>query len=454
MIKKKSLKQNLIISLSSLLAATLIVIYSISFVNTHNEIQEVFDAHLAKSAKLIYGLVEHEIFEKDKNNFSINFDLAQQEKIFHRYEYKIHSQIWSGNNLVYNSSKDQIFQKPEQEGFKDVMVDKKYWRAFTIHDAKSDITILVLEKQSIRNKLTNEIIFSLFLPLLLSFIPLLLIIVATVNKRLQPLDKMSDKIKKMSTKTLQPFHDSDTPLELKPFVNSFNALLARLSESMESERRFTDYAAHELKTPLAAITIQAQLLLKNKDEEKREEYLNDLMQGINRTSHMVNQLLTLTRLAPEDKNIEKENFNLRNLLEVVLKNYLSDISQKNLKVELICDLEEKKLLIDANRTYIEIMIRNLIDNAVKYSLKDKKITIFLTKKNNLLHLKITNYGAEISAEDRQKIFNNFYRVSSEIENDQGCGLGLAIAKKIIDLHGGSISFESKNNLNSVNVCFS
>jgi len=243
----------------------------------------------------------------------------------------------------------------------------------------------------------------------------------------------------------------DTPIELKPFVNSFNALLARLSESMESERRFTDYAAHELKTPLAAITIQAQLLLKNKNEEKREEYLNDLIHGINRTTHMVNQLLTLTRLEPEDKNIEKENFNLRNLLEAVLKNYLTDIAQKNLQVEIICDLAEKKLSIEANKTYIEIMIRNLVDNAVKYSSSDKKIMIYLTEKNHLLHLKITNHGAEISAQDRQKIFNNFYRVSSNVDNDQGCGLGLAIAKKIIDLHGGSISFESESNLNSVNI---
>ncbi|MCE3255735.1 MAG: hypothetical protein K0R25_1229 [Rickettsiaceae bacterium] len=100
----------------------------------------------------------------------------------------------------------------------------------------------------------------------------------------------------MSGNSLEQFHDNNIPLELEPFVKSLNQLLVRLSDSMESERRFTDYAAHELKTPLAAIKIQAQLLLQNKNKEREKEYLENLIEGINRASHMVNQLLTLSRL--------------------------------------------------------------------------------------------------------------------------------------------------------------
>lgn len=452
-----SLKKNLIITLSSLLSVALILVFLVGFFSAKNEVAEVFDADLVKSAKLIFGLIRHEILEeedKNKNDFELDLTIAEQQKIFHRYEYKIHSQIWKGSRLIYSSRKNSLAEKPDYTGFKDVTFDGTQWRAFVLNDEKSDITILVMEKEAIREELADEIAFSMFLPLIFSFIPLFLIVIFTIKKRLQPLDRIADEISEMSSKSLKSLQDNDAPLELRPVIESFNSLVEKLNQSMESERRFTDYAAHELKTPLAAITIQAQLLEKTKDRVKQQEYLHDLIDGIERMSHMVNQLLTLVRLEPENNQIEREDFSLRNTIEKLLEDYAAEIAKHRMRIDHVFERNSGKLIINANKTYIEIMIRNLIDNAIKYSPDGGVISINISRKNDHANLKIVNQGAVISEGDKQKIFNNFYRANIEINKDKsGCGLGLAIVKKIADLHGASISFESENGVNVIQVSF-
>lgn len=455
MIRSKSLKKNLIILLSLSLFAVMMVVFLVSFISVKDEITEVFDADLVKSSKLIFGLVRNEIFEEHNDDFELDFSGAEQQKIFHRYEYKIHSQIWNKDKLIYNSDERHVMTKPENEGFNDIIVDEKDWRSFVLSDVKSDITVLVMEELNIRNKLLDEILYSLFLPLILFFIPLFFIVVIAVKKALRPLDAITDKITKMSSSSLEKFQSESAPLELRPFIDSFNSLLDRLNEAIESERRFTDYAAHELKTPLATITIQAQLLLKNKNAEKQKEYLNDLINGIDRMTHMINQLLTLARLETESKIIKAEEFNIKSVLENLLQNYGSIIEKKNLQLDLKCDLAGRELFVKGNRIYVEIMLRNLIDNAIKYGFNDTSLTIEITGLADDLSVKIINCGEQISQEEAAKIFDNFYRTHSVISQDKsGCGLGLAIVKKIIDLHGGSVAFESLRGVNSVAILFS
>jgi signal transduction histidine kinase len=161
---------------------------------------------------------------------------------------------------------------------------------------------------------------------------------------------------------------------------------------------------------------------------------------------MVSQLLTLSRLEPENKNIEKEKFDLAKSAEFILQNYEEKMATKNLTVE----FQAIKSTIEANKIYIEIMLRNLIDNAIKYSPKGNKIYVEILEQK----IKISNHGAEISEEDRQKIFDKFYRTNySDPDNEMSCGLGLAIVKKIVDMHEGTIVFESQNGINSVTIYF-
>lgn len=444
-----SIKKNLIKRLSLLIAIALTITYFTSFLNTKKEIQEVFDADLIKSAKILAILIKHESFRKDEA-----IDSGLQQKVLNRYEYKIHAQAWKKNRIIYNSGESLKLAEPTEEGFKDIELNDKKWRSFTFHDEQSQIKILVLEESEIRNQLISEIILSLLIPLFISFVPLFLIINAIVRKELQPLNLLGLKIKKISTKTLKEFENPQAPKELQPFLTSFNALLIRLSESMESERRFTDYAAHELNTPLTAIKLQAQFLATNKNKEKESEYLQDLINGVNRATHLVDQLLTLARIESDTKIFAKEQFDLAELVKFVSAEYKNKADERNIKINFNCD-ETSPNLIEAHKTYIEILIRNLVDNALKYSKESEAIEISLSKKNKSLHLKISNKGEKISPEEISQIFKNFYRTNQNDPSSYptGSGLGLAISKKIVDLHSGVILFKSEEGINSVEVTF-
>ena len=443
----QSIKKNLIIALSSLIGVTLIVVYLVSFFATKDEINEVFDANMVKSSRLIFGLIKQGATTENAGDLSLVFDEELEERIFHRYEYRIHSQAWKDGKLIYNSDENLVVPIPQNEGFSDIIINDKNWRGFSFYDEKSRIRILVLEKHRIRNKLSLEILFSLIVPLLISFAPLFAIIITTVNRKLRTLNLLAVRIQKMSGNSLEKFRDNNVPLELKPFVKSFNQLLAKLADSMEAERRFTDYAAHELKTPLAAIKIQAQLLQKNKNKEREKEYLENLVDGINRASHMVNQLLTLSRLEPENKNIEKQQCDLVQMAKMIVKNFDEKIAAKNLQIKFDC--QESSFI--ANSTYIEVLLRNIIDNAIKYSFEGSEINIKIVPQKII----VSNKGVEISAEDRGKIFDKFYRMNhADFVNEMSCGLGLAIVKKIVELHDGEISFESENGINSLQIIFS
>lgn len=190
-------------------------------------------------------------------------------------------------------------------------------------------------------------------------------------------------------------------------------------------------------------------------KRKKEKYSQNLLDGVSRATHLVNQLLTLSRLDPDSKNIEKEKFNFEDLVQSVLESHIQKAEGKDLILEVNCYVKEEKIFIEANQTYIEIMIGNLIDNAIKYSPNDKKISILISEKNNLLSFKISNFGERIMAEEIEKLFNNFYRVNrlKTAKDNIGCGLDLAIAKKIADLHAAKISFESRDGVNSVTVIF-
>ncbi len=454
--KTQSIKKDLIITLSILIAAVLILVRVAGFVYVRHHNQEVLDANLVKSAKLIFSLVKHDVFEGQDLKFLTDTKPAFQQKIYHRYEYKLHAQAWEENELIYNSDNFLLTDKPDYDGFKDILIDGQTWRSFSFYDSKSKIRIHVAEKDFVTNQMIWEIILSFVLPLLFSFSLLFVIVIVTVNRKLKPFYQLASEIEKMSASTLQQFKNHNLPIELKPFIESFNSLVRRLVDAINSERNFTNYAAHELKTPLSAISVQAHLLVNNKNKEKEKEYVQDLLSGINRATHLINQLLTLSRLESDGINIKKEQINLAELTEIIAKNYATKAKEKNLEIEFeyfdgdknLCPLSlrdtetrheshpalrgsrmsmghTENLLIEGSKIYIEIIISNLLDNAIKYSKRDGKVAVSISRKSDSVSLKITNSGDQIFPEEIEKIFGNFYRVNRlESKNPNvGCGLG-------------------------------
>jgi len=448
MTKNHSLKKNLILHLSGLIAITLAIAGFFSFINAKKEINEIFDADMIKSAKIILGVINHDNFIES----SKNLDAELHQKFFNRYDYEIHIQAWKKNNLIYNSSSDLSLDNPQYQGFNTVNLNDELWRSFVFFEQKTQIKILILEKYHIRQTLISSIIISAILPFILAIFHLLFFINSTVKKELLPLALLTNKIAKISSQTLKQFRNPHAPIELKPFLNAFNDLLFRLNDSLENEKRFTDFVAHELNTPLSIIKLQAQILTQQSDRKFYEESQKNLIESVNRASHLIDQLLTLSRLESDSKNFTTEKFNFTELLKNIIESYRNIALASNLKIIFNNNAKDKNIMIDANKIYYEIMFKNLLSNAIKYSHHNNEILIELLQKNNFLTLRIVNIGDELSDEEIQKLFDNFYRAkNSKNPRITGSGLGLAIVKKIIDLHNNEIIFTSFLNQNCVEL---
>ncbi len=214
---RNSLKLKLFINISFLVSFTLLVTAMVSFIAARNEIREVFDADMAESAKLILKIAKH-----NPNQNFLSRDDELDEKIFHKFEKEIHLQVWRKDKLIHDSDKGFVIEKPQNEGYSNLDINGEKWREFCLHDAKSNLTILILERDKVRRELILEILASLFIPLIFSFPAILIVIWGSIKARLQGFSKLSHEIEKISANTLLPFSNQNLPIEVGPLINSLN----------------------------------------------------------------------------------------------------------------------------------------------------------------------------------------------------------------------------------------
>ena len=436
--KNNSLKINLIFKLNIVLLMISTLVFIVSFCVGKNEINQVFDAELIKSAKLVFELAKHETFIKN----SPHLDEELHQKFFNRYDYELHVQAWKNNKLIYNSGEHLNASKPKEEGFNNIIINQENWRSFAFFDKLNDTQILVIEKFHIRENLIFEIAVASSIALILLLFFIIIVVILVVNKELKPLKNLADEVLLIALDKIKKIEGGNLPEELTPFINSFNSLIGKLLNSLEGEKRFTDYAAHELNTPLTAIRLQAQILLnQNYNKNHRQEFEN-LIEAVDGASHLINQLLTLSRInGGLDENSMKK-ISITNLINEIIENLTKEISQKNLKIIKNFENISSKNSVRIHKIYFQILLKNLLDNAIKYNVNDGEIEIEIKKNIDILSIKITNSNDDTSSIDTKKVFENFYRSNKSINtrNTVGSGLGLAIAKKIVELHDGSISF--------------
>jgi two-component system sensor histidine kinase QseC len=441
--KNNSLKINLIFKLNIVLLIISTLVFIVSFRIGKNEINQVFDAELIKSARLIFELTKHETFIKN----SSHLDEKLHQKFFNRYDYELHAQVWKNNKLIYNSGEYLNASSPTEEGFKDIIINQENWRSFAFFDKLNDTQILVIEKFHIRENLIFEIALASSIALFLLLFFIIVVVIFVVNKELKPLEKIANEVSLISLAKIKKIPENNLPRELQPFMNSFNSLIEKLLNSLENEKRFTDYAAHELNTPLTAIRLQAQILLnQNHNKNHRQEFEN-LIEAVDGASHLINQLLTLSRInGGLDKNSMKK-ISVINLINEIIENFTKEIAQKNLKITKNFENISTKNNVAINKIYFQILFKNLLDNAIKYSLENEEINIEIEKNIDETSIKITNSNDDLALIDTKKVFENFYRSNKSIStrNVLGSGLGLAISKKIVEFHNGSISFKCIGN---------
>ncbi len=428
--KTPSLKKRLLlfISIPVLVAGFLIALMSFFF--SWHEIAEVYDAQMAHSARILIDLTEDDLSSSD---YRERHKLDTHAEMQHRYERKTGYRVWYQDDLMLESFRAKDFGSfRAPEGFSDQTVNDKTWRFFVYKDAEKNITVEISQRYAIRYEIINQLMLSLIIPALI-FIPVILILIWwATNKSLQPLTQLSKAVDSRHSDDLSEISVDDTPSEVIPLTQAMNRLLHRIESSFRREREFTDNAAHELRTPLAAMKTQTQVLDKKLGHlpDVKDSFEN-LNATIDRTHHLVEQLLSLARLQNQTFNLVPTDLSKCLYQEAHELTPLLKAKSQSLRLD-IAD----KVMIKGHNDTLSILLSNLIDNAIKYTPEQGSIDITLTAEGLMT---ISDTGPGIPDKDKARVFERFVRTDKT--GKTGSGLGLSIASWIANIHHVTIKLQ-------------
>ena len=429
----------------------------LSYYDAQHEVQELFDAQLAQSARVLQVLLLPELLQHNpqraqsllhlSKNFPMVIDSEKETSPYgHEYERKLAFQVWDKDKTLVLKSASAP-QEPlsvaglqaTNRGYSDEFVQNSLWRVFKLWDTQDRYLIQVAERYDVREELTNDISNRLIAPAIIALPVLGVMIWIGVGRGLAPVQHVAEEVTRRDPHNLQPMQVGSVPVEIRPLVTELNDLFEQLHHAFERERRFTDDAAHELRTPLASLKTQAQVALRATDQSQKQQALRQVISGVDRATHLLDQLLTLARINPERDDIKQEEIYLHALAADVLAQIAPAALHKNITLELNGD---QHALVTADAISLSILIRNLVDNAVRYTPAGGEVIVHVGKESQKTVLTVTDSGPGISAELHERVFDRFYRLVGN--HSQGCGLGLAIVKQIADLFDITVELTNNN----------
>lgn len=352
-------------------------------------------------------------------------------------------QIWSkdGKLLFHSLNSSKISLKNTSTGLSDIIINDNDWRAYTGIDPETHAKIVVAELYEIRNTLADLITRNNGYILLLTFPLFAFLIWVIVGLGLRSVTRVTNEISNRASTYLEPVADASIPIEIKPLVNELNQLFNRLKLAFDRNKQFSGDAAHELKTPLAALKTQAQVALIADNEPDRQQALLKVIQGVDRSSHVVAQLLTLSRLSQEEALEDVRSLDLHKLATEIIAYLVPIALEKNIEIELKPPPHHTKIL--GNDTVLGILIRNIVDNAIRYTPVNGSVVVAILNENQKIILRVTDTGPGIPVELRDRVFERFFRVLGT--SSPGSGLGLAIVSQIAGLHHARVFLHTPPN---------
>ncbi len=345
-------------------------------------------------------------------------------------------QVWTKDNklLLYSTTEPYKSMLNTPLGFSDMEIKKNDWRVYASIDPLTKNKIIVAELYDIRNQLADDITRNNGYILLLTYPIFGILIWIIVGLALRSISRVTSEISNRASTYLEPVHAENIPIEIEPLVAELNQLFLRLKLAFDRNKRFAGDAAHELRTPLAALKTQAQVALKANDENDRINALQKVVQSVDRSSHVVAQLLILSRLSQEEELNDICPVDLHKLATEITAYLVPIALEKNIEIEL--GSPPDNVVIEGNDIALGILIRNIVDNAIRYTPQNGQIKIQIVNENDTITLRVVDSGPGIPAELRERVFERFYRILGT--QAQGSGLGLAIVSQIADLHHAKI----------------
>jgi len=321
----------------------------------------------------------------------------------------------------------------DDDGFAEPRVDGERWRVFVVRDAARGIEVQVGQQLDQRFDILEELAESLWLPVLGILAVLALSCWLLIGRVLRPLRRTASMIAAKTPDDLAQVPLEGQPRELLPIVQALNGVLARLDAALQAERRFTADAAHELRTPLAGLHMHVQLL--GRQHPELAAPFRKLRQDIARSTALVDSLLTLARLDPlAREQLQVQPVALAPLFEQVLAAHTPDAQRRGIALSLRCDLES----VEADPRMLEIALRNLLDNALRYCPDGSRIEIAALLHAGRSRISVRDDGPGVDEASRARLSERFFRVLGQ--GQPGSGLGLSIVRRIAELHGIELGF--------------
>ncbi|MGM0767102.1 MAG: ATP-binding protein [Pseudomonadota bacterium] len=440
-----SLTRTLILLVASIVMLIASAAATWSYIESNHELEELFDAELAQSTRVVQGLVQHLAATQSSEELAgvlaqtlqlpqgaLNegdYDEILPDGTGHKYEKKLAFEVWTAagepmlDTLAAND--DQALHPgyawSEATGFQ--------WRTFTLQDPQTGYWIRTAQREDIRQELSEELALSNILPLLAA-LPLLVIAVAVaIQLGFRPLRKLEKPIRHMDPERIHPLDTRHAPREVSGLVGAVNGLLKRLDDALERERRFSADAAHELRTPLAALRLNLEKI----DGQYPGEF-SDLTASVDRMVHLVEQMLLLSRVESA-AGFCPEKHSLSDIVAQSIADVAPLALQKHIEPSL--DDQTTRAFIPCQAPLVTSLMRSLLANAIQYSPPGTSVDTRLEPQNDGYRVLICDQGPGIPGDAREKALGRFTRLDQRVGS--GAGLGLAIARRIAEMHGGRLA---------------
>ena len=407
-----------------------------------HELDELLDAPLAQAAALLVVQQAGEIEHDD--------DRTLDAPLLHRYAPRALFQVFHEGRLVLRSADAPLEPLAAggldaATGFTTVEADGHAWRVFVARGRESDVRVFVGERIDARQSIVRAALWGVLWPLGL-VLPLIAVLAWwAIHRGLRPLRTLGAQLAARPAHALQPVEAGQAPTELTPLVDALNGLFARIETMVHSERRFTADAAHELRTPIAATRAQAQVAMSATDDAERRHALAATLQGCDRAARLIEQLLTLSRLE-SGAAVAMQPVDLSALARQVVGELVPEALRKAQEIELDATAP---CPIDGDATLLGVMLRNVVDNALRYSPRGARIHVAVRSVAGQATLTVEDSGPGLPEAQRLGLGQRFQR--GQGHDESGSGLGWSIVRRIAEVHGLSLSAQPSADLGGLAV---
>lgn len=406
-----------------------LLIWSAGMAYIYTEVDEVYDATLAQYAREIDHLTREGVF-------GTVGDVAENStaKPKHKYERKIMFRIFQDGRLVARSSfTDGLENTVMAPGYYDRTIEGKRWRIFVLAANEKGRIIEVGNRYGIRYEMIRQLILCLLVPAILFLVAAMYLVWWGAARSLKQLVALSGQVDARDVNDMTPIVDATIPAEVQPLLSALNRLFARVSDSFSREKEFTDNAAHELRTPLAAIKTQAQVIEKSeKLSAAGQAGFTNLQNAIERASNMVDSLLAFSRVQGGKHEFLPVDFTqlVRQEVDELLR--FTSWRGRRVDVDLAPDV-----VVSGSTQGLSILVRNIVTNALKFTPDSGVVKVFVSRDARGVNLRVSDTGPGIPDAQKEKVFDRFFK--GQKSNASGSGLGLSIVKSIADMHGAEIA---------------